>query len=601
MTVFLAFAKEACELGRCNVWAVDEVDRQALEFLRLLAIRARSRYADYDIVHMIEGRHLTTDARRLFEATPEWRHYQDGLLSIHEALGTTRSTIENAKVLLESHPNFPSANVQIYEQLQRDRFGERLGACPAASPPRMEIVLDALDVRAQAYLRLVDDLALQKAFLVALGKMAHTAWVELTDFPVEESNLSSPMAQRWWATIMARVGHWENEGFKKLALLGEDNTTRATAQGWGQETREVLPRSPATVDSQLGCGDQEQDSSGATSPVASLATAFTPEDRRFAEMAILEARRSVSEDDQQPHPKVGAVVVRDGQLLDLAHRGEVAGCHAEYIALECKLAETSLVGATVYTTLEPCTVRNHPKVPCAHRLVERKVKRVVIGMLDPNPVITGRGQLILREANIITDLFPHDLMSQVEELNRDFRRLHKTASAGVTAKAVPDPPGVIPAPIPVPRDRSDRTRHQGMDADRRTLDDLLTVLPSRGAIQFLRTNNFAGFAFDWEELNDLHRFGYERSGPDHEFIDPEIESLRRDLQEKCNSLTGYLAMNTWAVGPLGEGRYSSVPEEWESEQPERFQRVVATIHTQAQGVCDAYDQLIRTARRKLLS
>lgn len=99
--------------------------------------------------------------------------------------------------------------------------------------------------------------------------------------------------------------------------------------------------------------------------------------------------------------------------------------------LERKLAEDSLVDSTVYTALEPCTERNHPKVPCASRIVERKVKRVVIGMLDPNPVIMSRGQRTLRDANVITDFFPHDLMSTVEELNRDFSREQRTTAAAL--------------------------------------------------------------------------------------------------------------------------------------------------------------------------
>jgi pyrimidine deaminase RibD-like protein len=358
---------------------------------------------------------------------------------------------------------------------------------------------------------------------------------------------------------------------------------------------------PLTASSSSGPhGDHGEDRSGATTLVAPPAAAFTTEDREFASLAIAEARKSISEDNERPHPKVGAVVVKDGQVLGRAHRGEVAGCHAEYIALECKLAEASLVDATVYTTLEPCTERNHPKVPCAHRLVERKVKRVVIGMLDPNPVIRGRGQLILREANIITDLFPHDLMSQVEELNRDFIRLHKTTIAREQPKPVAaPPPRVIPLPVQAPVDLSDQGHRKGRETDRRTLDDLLQVLPSGGTIDFLRTNNFAGFAFSREKLNDLNRFVDERSGPDHEFIDEEIESLREDLRKKCNCFLQYLALNTWRVGP-SEGRLFSVPEEWEYEQPERFERAVEIIHSRAQDVCEAYDGLIRTARKKLL-
>jgi pyrimidine deaminase RibD-like protein len=147
-----------------------------------------------------------------------------------------------------------------------------------------------------------------------------------------------------------------------------------------------------------------------------------PDDRRFAQLAIDEARSSVPEDGRV-HPRVGAVVVKNGEILARAHRGEIPGCHAEYIVLDRKLPDLALAGATVYTTLEPCIARNPPKMPCATRLVERRVARVVIGMLDPNPDITGRGQRELRRAGITTDLFPPDLMAEVEEMNREFTRV----------------------------------------------------------------------------------------------------------------------------------------------------------------------------------
>jgi pyrimidine deaminase RibD-like protein len=163
------------------------------------------------------------------------------------------------------------------------------------------------------------------------------------------------------------------------------------------------------------------------------------DDRQFMEMAIDEARKSTGEDGRS-HPKVGAVVVKDGRVLALAkaHRGEFPGCHAEYIALEKKLVDQSLAGSTVYTTLEPCTSRNHPKIPCASRLIERKVARVVIGILDPNPKISGRGQRALRKASIVTDFFPHTLMEQIEELNREFIR-HQESEDQPSAPAAKEP------------------------------------------------------------------------------------------------------------------------------------------------------------------
>jgi pyrimidine deaminase RibD-like protein len=155
------------------------------------------------------------------------------------------------------------------------------------------------------------------------------------------------------------------------------------------------------------------------------------EERRFAQMAIEEAKKSVPEDERH-HPKVGAVVVKDGNVVSKAHRGESPKSHAEYIALEEKLSDDLVAGATVYTTLEPCTTRKHPKIPCARRLIERRVARVIIGMLDPNPEICGRGILLLNEAGIETQLFSRDLRNQIEEMNRDFMREQKERQTSAT-------------------------------------------------------------------------------------------------------------------------------------------------------------------------
>src|SRR5262245_49530720 len=89
--------------------------------------------------------------------------------------------------------------------------------------------------------------------------------------------------------------------------------------------------------------------------------AMTEDDEKYMRLAIDEAAKCKGE-DERAHPRVGAVVVKDGQLLAGAHRGELdPGDHAEFTALEKKLSDQQIAGATVYTTLEPCTSRNHPK------------------------------------------------------------------------------------------------------------------------------------------------------------------------------------------------------------------------------------------------
>lgn len=141
--------------------------------------------------------------------------------------------------------------------------------------------------------------------------------------------------------------------------------------------------------------------------------------RRWLERAVELASRAVSEDGTI-RPKVGAMIVRDGVVLAEAYRNEDGkGSHAEQLAF-LKSGKQDLAGATVITTLEPCTGgRSNHTAACAELIVLKGIKQVVIGALDPNPKITTTAEFMLRQNRIVVERFPNDLVERIHEIDRE--------------------------------------------------------------------------------------------------------------------------------------------------------------------------------------
>lgn len=130
----------------------------------------------------------------------------------------------------------------------------------------------------------------------------------------------------------------------------------------------------------------------AEAPVVA-ANAAPSDDERWMDLALVHARSG----KPSPNPHVGAVVVKDGELLATAHHERAGTDHAEVTAL--RAAADRAKGATLYVTLEPCNhVGRTP--PCTDAIIASKVARVVVGCRDPNPHVEGNGIEKLRTAGI---------------------------------------------------------------------------------------------------------------------------------------------------------------------------------------------------------
>lgn len=143
-----------------------------------------------------------------------------------------------------------------------------------------------------------------------------------------------------------------------------------------------------------------------------------------------------------PNPMVGAVVVRDGEVVGRGFHTYAGIKHGEAIALE--EAGEKARGATVYLNLEPCSHQGRTP-PCADALIAAGVGRVVAAIEDPNPLVAGDGFRKLRAAGIEVSLAP-EFAPEAEKLNQPFLHFMRTGRPLVTLKTAITLDGKISAP-----------------------------------------------------------------------------------------------------------------------------------------------------------
>lgn len=143
---------------------------------------------------------------------------------------------------------------------------------------------------------------------------------------------------------------------------------------------------------------------------------YTAVDHQFMSQALAEAHNALYLSN--PNPRVGCIIVKDGEVIGRGHTQRVGGPHAEVQALaDVKSKGLDPARSTIYVTLEPC---NHTgrTPPCVDALIAAKPAMVIVAMSDPNPLVGGKGLERLKAAGI--DVRCGLLESEAQALNRGF-------------------------------------------------------------------------------------------------------------------------------------------------------------------------------------
>lgn len=143
-----------------------------------------------------------------------------------------------------------------------------------------------------------------------------------------------------------------------------------------------------------------------------------------------------------PNPLVGCVVVNDNhEFINYGFHKKYGQDHAEVDALK-KLSAEEIKGSTFYVTLEPCA--HEGKTPsCAKALAKHPVKKVVFGLIDPNPLVSGQGAHILIQAGIRTEEYQGPLKQSLNELCEVFLRNYRERKMFIAMKVASSLDGQI--------------------------------------------------------------------------------------------------------------------------------------------------------------
>jgi len=164
------------------------------------------------------------------------------------------------------------------------------------------------------------------------------------------------------------------------------------------------------------------------------------EDKKFIKRTIMLAKKAAGW--TSPNPMVGAVLVKDGKIIEEDYHKGAGSPHAE--ALVLKKAGKSAKGSTLYVNLEPCCHTNKRTPPCTEAIIRAGIKKVVAAIIDPNPQVCGKGLRQLKEAGI--EVLYGILKEDAKKLNEAYIKYITTGLPLVTLKIAMSLDGKIALP-----------------------------------------------------------------------------------------------------------------------------------------------------------